>query len=77
MPLVRLTDRPLGVEEHVAAVTDPRSGAVATFLGRVRDHDPAVTGEVVHVDGGYHAMAAPLRRDVRATDERQPAPTGH
>jgi enoyl-[acyl-carrier protein] reductase I len=22
----------------------------------------AITGEILHVDGGYHAMAAPLRR---------------
>ena len=57
MPLVRLTDRPLGVEEHVAAVADPRSGAVATFLGRVRDHDPGVTGEVVALEYSAHPDA--------------------
>jgi enoyl-[acyl-carrier protein] reductase I len=27
------------------------------------DHSRAITGEVLHVDGGYHAMAAPLPGD--------------
>lgn len=57
MPLTLVTDRPLGLEEHVAAVADPRSGAVATFLGRVRDHDPEVTGEVVALEYSAHPDA--------------------
>lgn len=57
MALALITDRPLGLEEHVAAVADARSGAVATFLGRVRDHDPAVTGEVVGLEYSAHPDA--------------------
>lgn len=69
----------LAWEERAPLAWDPRDTAptadAVCFL--FSDMARAVTGEVVHVDGGYHAMAAPLRRDVRATDERQPAPTGH
>jgi molybdopterin synthase catalytic subunit len=57
MALALITDRPLGLDEHVAAVADARSGAVATFLGRVRDHDPAVTGEVVGLEYSAHPDA--------------------
>ena len=57
MPLARLTDRPLALDEHVEAVADPRSGAVATFLGQVRDHDPGVSGEVVALEYSAHPDA--------------------
>jgi enoyl-[acyl-carrier protein] reductase I len=33
----------------------------ACFL--LSDLSRAITGEVLHVDGGYHAMAAPLPQD--------------
>src|SRR3954451_11554449 len=38
----------------------------------------AVTGEIVHVDGGYHAMGAPLANGARAPDTPRDttAPTG-
>ena len=38
--LARVTDAPLDLAAHLDAVADPRAGAVTTFLGRVRDHDP-------------------------------------
>src|SRR5690606_38393225 len=45
-------------------------GAVATFIGRVRDHDPAVTGEVVALEYSAHpdapAVLARLADDARA-----------
>jgi molybdopterin synthase catalytic subunit len=34
-----ITDRPLDVAAHEAAVAGPTSGAVVTFSGAVRDHD--------------------------------------
>jgi molybdopterin synthase catalytic subunit len=34
-----VTDRPLDVTAHEAAVAGPQSGAVVTFSGAVRDHD--------------------------------------
>jgi molybdopterin synthase catalytic subunit len=63
MTLARITDEPLDVPAHVAAVSGPRAGAVATFLGVVRDHDPSVDGEVVALDYSAHPDAeAVLRR---------------
>ena len=50
----------------------PRAGAVATFLGVVRDHDPSVEGEVVALDYSAHpdaeAVLARLAGDAAATD---------
>jgi molybdopterin synthase catalytic subunit len=57
MTLARVTDAPLDLAAHVAAVADPRAGAVATFLGTVRDHDPSVDGEVVGLDYSAHPDA--------------------
>src|SRR4051812_35043250 len=55
--LHRVVATPLSVEEHVTAVDDPRAGAVATFVGRVRDHDPSVTGRVVALEYSAHPDA--------------------
>ena len=56
--LAGITDAPLDLGAHVAAVADPRAGAVATFLGQVRDHDPSVSGEVTALDYSAHPDAA-------------------
>jgi molybdopterin synthase catalytic subunit len=56
--LIALTGEPLDVAAHLAAVADPRAGAVATFVGRVRDHDPAVAGRVVALEYQAHPDAA-------------------
>nr|WP_186816471.1 molybdenum cofactor biosynthesis protein MoaE [Cellulomonas aerilata] len=60
----QVVDAPLSVEQHVAAVDDPRAGAVATFVGRVRDHDPSVTGRVVALEYSAHPNAAAVLADV-------------
>ncbi|WNB87247.1 molybdenum cofactor biosynthesis protein MoaE [Cellulomonas sp. ATA003] len=57
MTLAQLTDAPLDLAAHVAAVSGPRVGAVATFLGTVRDHDPSVDGDVVGLDYSAHPDA--------------------
>ncbi len=56
--LVGLSDAPLDLAAHVSAVSAPSHGAVATFMGTVRDHDPSVTGEVTHLDYSAHPDAA-------------------
>ncbi|WP_084126891.1 molybdenum cofactor biosynthesis protein MoaE [Demequina sp. NBRC 110054] len=56
--LAELSDDPLDLAAHVAAVSDPAHGAIATFMGTVRDHDPSVTGEVTHLDYSAHPDAA-------------------
>lgn len=55
--LVAVTREPLSVEVHLAAVEDRRCGAVATFIGRIRDHDPGVSGAVVGIEYSAHPDA--------------------
>lgn len=52
-----VTSEQLDVAAHVAAVSDPRAGAVATFVGQVRDHDPSVEGPVAALDYSAHPDA--------------------
>lgn len=56
--LAVLTTEPLSLDAHVAAVWSPAHGAIATFVGVVRDHDPSVEGEVTHLDYSAHPDAA-------------------
>lgn len=55
--LAAVTQDPLDVAAHLAAVDHVRAGAVATFVGQVRDHDPSVAGEVVALDYSAHPDA--------------------
>ncbi|MEZ0446467.1 molybdenum cofactor biosynthesis protein MoaE [Cellulomonas sp. ICMP 17802] len=56
--LARVVDEPLDLQFHVEHVSGPRVGAVATFVGLVRDHDPSVEGRVVGLDYTAHPSAA-------------------
>ena len=47
----------------------PVADAVCFLLS---DLSRAITGEVLHVDGGYHAMAAPLTPEQRAARDQGP-----
>ena len=55
--LAQISDAPASLDAHVAAVSGARFGAVATFLGVVRDHDPSVEGEVVALEYSAHPDA--------------------
>lgn len=55
--LARISDEPLDLAAHLAAVEDDRAGAVTTFLGRVRDHDPDAQGSVVALEYSAHPDA--------------------
>lgn len=72
MVLATLGAEPLEPAVLVAAVDDPRAGAVATFVGRVRDHDPGVDGEVVGLEYSAHpdaaAVLARLAQEAAARD---------
>lgn len=62
----QVSGSPLDVAAHLAAVADPAAGAVACFVGQVRDHDPSVTGAVVALEYSAHPEApAVLDRLVR------------
>lgn len=56
-PLARVTTDELLLAEHLAAVDDPRAGAVVTFVGQIRDHDPEAAGRVVSLDYTAHPDA--------------------
>ena len=61
--LATISTDPLSLDAHVAAVDDARSGALVTFVGTVRDHDPDATGAVVALEYTAHPDAeAALRR---------------
>lgn len=71
MILSQVTDQALSVDEHLAAVSRPAAGAVAVFVGTVRDHDPAAAGTVVALDYTTHPDAsAVLERLVAAAGSR-------
>jgi len=58
MPAIAaLSIEPLSLDAHVAAVSDATHGAVATFVGVVRDHDPEVEGVVTHLEYSAHPDA--------------------
>ncbi|WP_133544736.1 molybdenum cofactor biosynthesis protein MoaE [Microbacterium sp. BK668] len=52
--LAAVSDRPLDLAAHVTAVEDPTCGAVTTFVGRVRDHDPDAATRVVALEYTAH-----------------------
>lgn len=60
----------LDVDAHLAAIDDPRAGAVTTFIGRVRDHDPEAATAVVALEYTAHPDAEAVLRTIadRATE---------
>ncbi|WP_062211974.1 molybdenum cofactor biosynthesis protein MoaE [Demequina oxidasica] len=55
--VARITNAPLSLDDHVSAVAGPAQGAIASFVGTVRDHDPSVDGRVTHLDYSAHPDA--------------------
>ncbi|GAA5202384.1 molybdenum cofactor biosynthesis protein MoaE [Microbacterium jejuense] len=55
--LAAISSEPLDLEAHLRAVDDPRMGAVTTFVGRVRDHDPDAAEAVVALEYSAHPDA--------------------
>ncbi len=53
----RVTAEPLDLQAHLDAVASPRFGAVATFIGQIRDHDPDAVGEVESIEYTCHPDA--------------------
>jgi molybdopterin synthase catalytic subunit len=59
-----LSDEPLDVSAHLDDVGAADVGAVATFVGTVRDHSPDADGEVVELEYSAHPDAVTVLRDV-------------
>ena len=59
MPLVHceVTDAELDFAAHLSRVAHPAAGAVASFIGTIRNHDPEAEAEVVVVVSGSTAVA--------------------
>jgi len=55
--IARLQEEPLDLLFHVEHVSGPTAGAVATFAGLVRNHDPSVEGMVIALDYSAHPDA--------------------
>lgn len=69
--LAEISERQLSLERAVAAVTDPRCGAVVTFDGVVRDHDGG--RGVQRLEYSAHPSAAEVLAAVaREIAERHP-----
>ncbi|GEK86687.1 molybdenum cofactor biosynthesis protein MoaE [Microbacterium aerolatum] len=65
--LARISDQPLSLDAHIAAVENTAAGAVTTFVGRVRDHDPDAADAVVALEYTAHPDAeAALHRIAEA-----------
>jgi molybdopterin synthase catalytic subunit len=55
--LARISAASLDLSQHINAVDDPACGAVTTFIGRVRDHDPDAAASVVALEYTAHPDA--------------------
>ncbi|WP_106814725.1 molybdenum cofactor biosynthesis protein MoaE [Microbacterium timonense] len=55
--LAAISAEPLDLDAHLRAVDDSRMGAVTTFVGRVRDHDPDAATDVVALEYSAHPDA--------------------
>ena len=66
----------LDVAAHHARVDDPRAGAVAAFVGRIRNHDPEASGEVAAIDYTHHPDAGRLLAVIVARVGAQLDPAG-
>lgn len=71
--IARISDEPLDLAAHVRAVSEPATGAVTTFLGQVRDHDPDAESGVIALEYSAHPDA---EQALRAIAERAAAGTG-
>ncbi|WP_284252064.1 molybdenum cofactor biosynthesis protein MoaE [Litorihabitans aurantiacus] len=61
-----MTSDVLDLAAHEAAVQDAGSGAVVTFVGRIRDHDPGAHGEVTGIDYSHHPDAERILGEIAA-----------
>jgi molybdopterin synthase catalytic subunit len=66
-----LTEDPLDVATHEAAVNHPAAGAVVSFAGVVRDHDHGRDVSTLHYEA--HPTAAGVLAEVAAEIAKDPA----
>ncbi|KAB1644814.1 molybdenum cofactor biosynthesis protein MoaE [Gulosibacter chungangensis] len=64
--IAEISEAPLDFARHALAVSGPENGAVASFTGIVRNHDPGATGEVSQLDYFAHPDAESRLREIAA-----------
>lgn len=62
--LAEISAQPLDLDRHLLAVDDPTCGALTTFVGRVRDHDPDAASPVVALEYSSHPDAEQTLRRI-------------
>ena len=62
----QVTVLPLDLAAHVAAVSTGSCGAVVTFIGQVRDHDPDAAGQVTGLDYSAHPDSGRILSEILA-----------
>ncbi|WP_066461018.1 molybdenum cofactor biosynthesis protein MoaE [Sanguibacter suarezii] len=62
--LAQVSAEPLSLDAHLQAVASPDAGAVASFIGQVRDHDPEANGEVITLEYSAHPDAGRILTDI-------------
>lgn len=62
--IAEISSTPLDIDAHLAAVSHDQAGAVSSFVGLVRDHDPQADGEVTRLDYSAHPDAAKILRQL-------------
>lgn len=62
--IAAISAEPLDIAAHLDAVEDPTAGAVTTFVGRVRDHDPDASGAVTALEYTAHPDAESTLREI-------------
>ena len=61
-PLTAIRDVPLSLDELIQHVSDARAGAIATFLGVVRNHNEGLAVELLE----YHCYRAMAEKELAA-----------
>lgn len=64
--LAQISEEPLNAARHQALVQAPWVGAVANFVGTVRDHDPEADGAVTALEYSAHPDAGRIIGELAA-----------
>jgi len=68
--LAEISDRTLDLDRHLEAVSGPGYGAVVTFIGQIRDHDPEAEGPIELLEYSAHPDAQAILERVASECER-------
>ncbi|SEE93097.1 molybdenum cofactor biosynthesis protein MoaE [Ruania alba] len=66
MAIARISPTVLDIAAHQDAVTGPQDGALASFVGTVRDHSPDAAGQVQRLEYVAHPAAEEVLEQLAA-----------